>query len=104
MEARHRIDFFDTEIIVYAKDDTSFQVSINSTKTPLGLGNVLETYSSEQTAIQAAERFFQIYSVAKENGYYLQNDYFTKPDKEKIRVTLIINSDYSAEQLAAQFN
>jgi hypothetical protein len=103
MEIRHRINFFDTEILVHKKDDQSYQVSIVSASTPLAAGNVLETYLLEQTAKEAAERFSRVYSIAKENGYYLVENSFTKPDKHKIPVHELINSNASTEHIAAQF-
>jgi hypothetical protein len=104
MDVRHRINFFDTEIQVNQKENDVFLVSIISNATPLGAGNILEEYPSESKAIEAAERLFRIYSVAKENGYHLLGTFFTKHEKEKIDVTLLMNADYSNEQLVTHFN
>jgi hypothetical protein len=103
MEVRHRINFFDTEILVHKKDDESYQMSIVSASTPLAGGNVLGTYFLEQTAKEAAERFSRVYSIAKENGYYLVESSFTKPNKGKIPVHELINTTASTEHIAAQF-
>jgi hypothetical protein len=91
MEIRHRINFFDTEIQVQVNQNEHdvFLVSILSNVTPLGSGNILEEYTSEALAIEAAERLFRIYSVAKEKGYHLKGTFFTKNEKEQVDVTEI---------------
>jgi hypothetical protein len=103
MEIRHRINFFDTEIQVNQNEHDVFLVSILSNATPLGSGNVLEEYTSEALAIEAAERLLRIYSVAKENGYHLKGAFFTKHEKEQVDVTEMMNSDISDEELATRF-
>jgi hypothetical protein len=103
MDIRHRINFFDTEIQVYQKEDDVFLVSILSNATPLGSGNALEEYPSEAAAIEAAERLHRTYSIAKENGYHLLGTFFTKHEKEKVDAIEMMNADYSDEELVTHF-
>jgi hypothetical protein len=104
MDVRHRINFFDTEIQVIQKEEDLFHVGIVSKATPLGSGNVLEGYTSEPVAIEAAERLFRIYTVAKESGYNLLGNVFTKHDKAQVDAIELMHADYSNEQLASHFH
>jgi hypothetical protein len=103
MDVRHRINFFDTEIQVIKEEEDLFHVGIVSKATALGSGNVLEEYSSEPVAIEAAERLCRIYSVAKESGYHLLGNFFTKHDKEQVNAIDLMNADFSNEQIASHF-
>ncbi|SDE07728.1 hypothetical protein SAMN02799630_04637 [Paenibacillus sp. UNCCL117] len=85
MTVKHLIKCHGSEVLV-READGSYILSIQSSTNPLGFGSTLETFSDKEEAIQAAEKFCTLLSAAKERGYYLENGYFAKPDKEKLSV------------------
>lgn len=102
MVVKHRINFTDCEVLVCENEDTTFDVSIQSTTNPLGRGNVLDRFSDERQAIEAAERFHWMYTLAKENGYYLKQDCFTKPNKKEIHISIMNDGTITKEQYVLQ--
>jgi hypothetical protein len=103
MAVKHKLKCFDSEILVVSENDAdSFQVNIQSTANPLGFGNTIDTYDTEQKAIEAAAHFCQAYTIAREKGYYLEDKHFTKGGKEeRIPVNEIIHSKRSVQQFVS---
>ncbi|WP_159888580.1 hypothetical protein [Paenibacillus puerhi] len=85
MTVKHLIKCHGSEILV-REEDGSYILSIQSSTNPLGFGSPLETFAEKEEAIQAADKFCNLLTAAKERGYYLENGYFVKPDKEKLSV------------------
>ncbi|MDF2723327.1 MAG: hypothetical protein K0Q59_3002 [Paenibacillus sp.] len=102
MVVKHRISLTDYEVLVFENEDTTFHVTIQSMVNPLSRGNVLDQFSDEQEAIDAAERFHWMYTLAKENGYYLKQHYFTKPQKRGIHISIMKDCNMTREQLVLQ--
>ncbi|MDF2668093.1 MAG: hypothetical protein K0R67_399 [Paenibacillus sp.] len=98
MLVKHKISFMDCEVLVCDNEDSSYHVSIQSLTNPLGRGNVLDTFDDEQLAIQAAERFHWMYTIAKENGYYLKENCFTKPNRQEVHISIMKDGDITKEQ------
>ncbi|GGG09092.1 hypothetical protein [Paenibacillus abyssi] len=102
MTIKYRISCFDSEILVKeTKEDgtPAFQVSIQHAANPLGFGNVLASYATEDQAILQANQFCRFYTKAKEQGYYLQSDCFVKPDKRDIPVSDVLENCNSEEDI-----
>lgn len=101
MTIKHRISCFDSEIIVKQidEDGQAFQLSIQSGTNPLGLGNKLASYSNEAEAIRKSSQFCSFYTIAKEQGYYLKEQAFVKPEHEDIPVSTILSEDKDEQQL-----
>jgi hypothetical protein len=103
MDAKKRIPCFDSELLISEKAPQCYELSIQTNANPLGAGQTLSKYDTEEQAIQAAERFCEVYKIAREKGYYLQGVLLTKPDKEKIPVERLIGSHMTHAQLASHF-
>ncbi|GIP34054.1 hypothetical protein [Paenibacillus sp. J2TS4] len=89
----YNIPCFDSEVMVKEIDEGAYELAIQSTANPLGLGNALETYPSREQAVRAAEHFCKLYTLAREQGYYLKERSFVKPDREPICLAGNLNSD-----------
>ncbi|RXZ81533.1 hypothetical protein EBB07_14500 [Paenibacillaceae bacterium] len=105
MNVKYRVSCFDSEVLVKQADDdeTAFQVNIQNTTNPLGFGNTLGSYASEQQATLKANIFCMIYTLARKNGYSLRSNSFVKPDKEDIPVSTVLDSQLPQEQLELLF-
>ncbi|HUC91558.1 MAG TPA: hypothetical protein VMS09_05930 [Paenibacillus sp.] len=92
---------FDVELIVkkLEEDGLSYQVSIRSTKNPLGTGNMLGAYPTEEEAVRKTGTLCSFYSKARENGYYLRSGSFVKPGRNDIPVSMVLDGDMTGEQL-----
>jgi hypothetical protein len=88
---------FDSDVLVVEKN-MSYELRIQSKLNPLGQGNPLESFQSEEDAIEAAHYFCGIYTIAKEKGYYLQNNAFHKPDKQKLDVSWVIHKRFTSDE------
>jgi hypothetical protein len=101
MTIKHRIPCFDSEIIVKQAEDneTAFHVNIQSSKNPLGFGNTLGTFETEDLAVEMSERLCSFYSIAREHGYYLKSDVFMKPDEEEIPVSMVLDGSKTPDQI-----
>lgn len=87
MAVKHRIPFGDCDILVDQKGEQTFHVTIQARTNPLSKGNLLKICDEEEAAVQAAELFFKVYTKAKENGYYLQEQQLIKPNRDPIPIT-----------------
>ncbi|ANE48100.1 hypothetical protein SY83_19445 [Paenibacillus swuensis] len=94
---KHRVKCFDSEILVVHKNE-AYELSIQSLLNPLGFGSALETFLDEDDAVSAAQYFCHMYTIAKEKGYYLQNNSFTKPDKESYAANWVIEKKFSEDE------
>lgn len=76
---------------VYLKDHQTYQLTIKETldykyiltfarKVQNGNGNILDTFSSKENAIKAAEQFPEMYIIAQEKGYILSGTEFVNKD------------------------
>ncbi|MFK7696290.1 hypothetical protein [Paenibacillus sp. HJGM_3] len=102
MDIRHRISFKDGEMLVCRDEDDTYHVSIRSIVNPLSRGNILDRFDDERQALDAAERFHWMYALAKENGYYLKNDCFIKPNKKEIHIGIMRDGTITREQYILQ--
>ncbi|WP_127588566.1 hypothetical protein [Paenibacillus koleovorans] len=102
MDIKHRIGMKDCELLIFANDDLTFHVSLCSTVNPLGRGNLLDRFDDERQAIEAAERFQWMYALAKEHGYYLKQDRFTKPNRQEIHISVMKDGTMTKEQYRLQ--
>ncbi|MFD2611829.1 hypothetical protein [Paenibacillus gansuensis] len=97
-KVKHRVKCFDSEILVVEKTEAKYELSIQSLLNPLGFGIPLETFTNEDDAISASQYFCHMYTIAKEKGYYLQNNSFNKPDKESITVQWVIHNKFTEDE------
>lgn len=86
MMIKHRIKCFDSEILVCAKEDASYELTIQALSNPLGFGKTLHAFPTEELAVEAADSFCRMYAAARERGYYLKEGYFAKPDRVSIDI------------------
>ncbi|WP_068775469.1 hypothetical protein [Paenibacillus sp. FJAT-26967] len=103
MTVKYTIECEGSEILVREVDSSNYQLCIRASSNPLSKGNILETYSEYNRAIRAADHFCQSYAQAKEHGFYLQETFLVKPDKEPIPVAAILNEEMKREQVDALF-
>jgi hypothetical protein len=102
MAVKHSIKCFDSEILVCEKGADSFQVNIQTAANPLGFGKTIETYDNVDKAIEAAGNFCQVYTIAREKGYYLQDAFFTKgSENDRIPVNEIIHSEQAVQKFVS---
>jgi len=101
MTIKHRVPCFDSEVIVkeIGEDGQAFQLSIQSTSNPLGIGNILGSYSNEEEAIGYSNQFCTFYTVAREKGYYLKDTSFVKPEQPDIPVSVVLSEAKDEQQL-----
>ncbi|WP_051237031.1 hypothetical protein [Paenibacillus pinihumi] len=94
MTIHYRIPCFDCELLVKQTEESgaSFQVGIQNGSNPLGFGNLIGSYDTETEAIQHANHFCQLYTMAKEKGYHFKENAFVKKDKTSIPVTVIMEA------------
>ena len=99
---KHRIKCFDSDILVYAMSDTSFDLAIQAQSNPFGLGNALKRFATEEAAVRAADHFCKMYAAAREKGYYFKEQSFAKPNKEKIEISVYLGSELLMDQFITQ--
>ncbi|GAA4868910.1 hypothetical protein GCM10023310_55750 [Paenibacillus vulneris] len=99
MTVKHSIPCGGNEVSVRQTDSDKFQVTIQSQVNPLGTGNVLETFSNLDDAIQAAELFCKLHAAAKELGYHLEDGHFVKPDRPKLHVGMLLHEQTMPDEL-----
>ncbi|WP_155987969.1 hypothetical protein [Gorillibacterium massiliense] len=99
---KHRIECFDSDILVCATSDTSFDLTIQAKSNPLGTGNALERYATEEEAIRAANNFCKMYTAAREKGYYFKERFFAKPNKERIDISVYLGARMPIDQFYSQ--
>ncbi|WP_426449766.1 hypothetical protein ACP26L_32645 [Paenibacillus sp. S-38] len=97
MTVKHSIKCSGSEILVRETPDKQYILAIQSATNPLGFGNVLETFADKDEAIRSAELFCRSLAAAKERGYYLENGYFVKPQREKIPVATSFHAGQTEE-------
>lgn len=102
MVVKHRISLIDCDLLVHESEDHSFQVFIQSTNNPLSRGNLLHSFETERQAVEAAERFHWMYVLAKENGYYLKQDCFIKPNRNQIHISIMADCTMTKEHYVLQ--
>ncbi|MFH5186384.1 hypothetical protein ACHHV8_29310 [Paenibacillus sp. TAB 01] len=101
MTIKHSIPCEGSEVTVRHTGTDTYQVSIQAvSNNPLGTGNVLETFSNLDEAIQAAELFCRLHTTAKEMGYYLDNGHFIKPDRPKLHIGTLLQEGTPPERLS----
>lgn len=99
---KHRIKCFDSELLVRVAGESRYELTIQASSNPLGLGNVLSSFESQEAAEQAAERFCTLFSAAREKGYYLKEKQLTKPDREAIEVERLFEPGLTVEAFVRQ--
>ncbi|MGG2196943.1 hypothetical protein [Paenibacillus validus] len=97
MAVKHRIKCDGSEVMV-REEEGSYILSIQASSNPLGFGSLLEAFPNQDEAVRAAEKFCMMLAVAKERGYYLENGYFVKPEKERIPVNVCLQQDELTEE------
>ncbi|RUS47792.1 hypothetical protein [Cohnella sp. AR92] len=98
MSVRYELRCFECDILVRQNED-SYQVSIQSLSNPLGRGNPIADYGTESEAVAAADRFCQLYSLAREHDYFLQGSYFRRGEHSSFSVIQLLESRTSPEEL-----
>ncbi|WP_028549950.1 hypothetical protein [Paenibacillus sp. UNC451MF] len=99
MTVKHSIPCGGNEVTVRQLDMDKYQVTIQSQVNPLGTGNVLETFSGLDEAIQAADLFCKLHAAAKEMGYHLEDGHFVKPDRPKLHVGMLLQEQTMPDEL-----
>lgn len=103
VSVKHTLPCFDSEILVNQKDEESYELAIQTKANPLGFGQKLAAFHSLEDAVKAAERFCELYTMAREQGYYLKDDCFVKPDMDPVQLQSLLDSGESTEQIAKVF-
>lgn len=103
MTVKYRIECFECDIVVRQKDE-AHTLSIQSRKTPLGNGNRLAEYATEQEAVHAADQLCQSYTIAREFGYHLSGGEFVREGVPSIEVVSLLNRELDASDLKSLLN
>jgi hypothetical protein len=103
MTVKHSIKCHGSEVLV-READGKYHLTIQASSNPLGFGNILKTFTDQELAIQVAAQFCRMLSAAKERGYYLDNDHFVKPEREKVPVSVCLRQDQTEELWIAQLD
>ncbi|MCC3375788.1 hypothetical protein [Cohnella sp. REN36] len=90
MTVKYRLACFECDIIVREHND-AHQLSIQSRKNPLGNGNRLADYGSEEEAVHAADQLCESYTIAREYGYHLSGGEFVKAEMPSIPVVQLLD-------------
>lgn len=100
MGIQYELRCFESDIVV-RENQGVYKLSISVRSNPLGSGNQLAEYESEERAIQAAHRFCQLYTVAREYGYHLNGGELQKADMPPLPVANILELRLSEAELRA---
>lgn len=103
MTVKYRIECFECDIMVRQKDE-AFTLNIQSRKTPLGNGNRLAEYASEEEAVRAADQLCQTYTIAREFGYHLSGGEFVREGVPSISVVSLLDQALEACDLRSLLN
>ncbi|MEK0317119.1 hypothetical protein [Cohnella sp. 56] len=103
MTVKYRIECFECDIVVRQKDE-AHTLSIQSRKTPLGNGNRLAQYPSEQEAVRAADQLCQTYTILREFGYHLSGGDFVRDGVPSISVVSLLDQALDASDLRSLLN
>ncbi len=98
MTVKYRIPCSESDIFVLQKED-GFHLTIGSRVNPLSFGNKLAEYVSLGRAVDAAEKFCEVYTLIKEYGYHLESSNFQKDGMRSIPVAEFLNKDISVEEM-----
>ncbi|GIO11274.1 hypothetical protein J19TS2_08290 [Cohnella xylanilytica] len=85
MSVKYQLRCFECDIMVVEGND-AYQLSIQSRSNPLGFGNRLAEYDTEERAKDAADHFCRMYTIAREYGYHLHGGEFRREDLPPIPV------------------
>ena len=98
MTVKYRIPCSESDIFVLEKED-GYHLTIGSRVNPLSFGNKLADYVSLGNAIEAAEKFCEMYTLIKEYGYHLESSNFQKDGKHTISVPELLDRDLSVDAM-----
>jgi hypothetical protein len=98
MTIKYQIRCTESDIYVLEKDD-GFYLTIGSRVNPLSFGNKLADYNSLEKAIEAADKFCEVYALTKEFGYHLQSTEFHKEGMKSFSVPKLLDSDLTQEAM-----
>jgi hypothetical protein len=98
MTIKYQIRCTESDIYVLEKDD-GFYLTIGSRVNPLSFGNKLADYNSLEKAIEAADKFCEVYALTKEFGYHLQSTEFHKDGMPSISVPKLLQLNLSCEAM-----
>jgi hypothetical protein len=98
MTVKYRIPCSESDVFVLEKED-GFHLTISSRVNPLSFGNKLAEYVSLGRAIDAAEQFCKMYTLAKEYGYHLESSNFQKERMQSIPVPELLNRNLTLEAM-----
>jgi hypothetical protein len=98
MTVKYRIPCSESDIFVLEKGD-GFHLTIGSRVNPLSFGNKIAEYVSLGRAVDAAEKFCQMYTLIKEYGYHLESSNFQKDGMQSIPVPELLNNELSVESM-----
>jgi hypothetical protein len=85
-------------------DDSTYSLMIikNNPNSYVQPGYELEDFTTEMSAVRAAEHFPVMYSVAKEEGFELNQTEFRHKDGRWVHVSLALDYDRSPETFRQQ--
>ncbi|WP_256761208.1 hypothetical protein [Cohnella sp. WQ 127256] len=98
MTVKYQIPCSESDIYVLEKED-GFHLTISSRVNPLSFGNKLSDYTSVGRAIDAADKFCEMYTLIKEYGYHLQGTDFHKEGLKSIPVPELLEKDISVDTM-----
>ncbi|MBB6637871.1 hypothetical protein [Cohnella thailandensis] len=97
MSVRYELRCFECDVLVRQEED-AYQLSIQARSNPLGRGNQLAIYDTESQAKDAADRFCQMYTLAREYGYFLHGSEFRREECSSISVPEHLSDGTTLEQ------
>jgi hypothetical protein len=100
MGIQYQIRCFESDIVV-RENQGAYRLSISVRSNPLGSGNRIAEYDTEERAVLAAKRFCQLYTIAREYGYHLDGGEFQKTDMPPLPVANILELQLSEAELRA---
>ena len=100
MTVIYQLDCFGCDILVRQQQE-SYHLGIQSRSNPLGLGNRLAEFDSEEDAVGAADHFCRMYKLMREYGYRLSGEEFQKDDMPSIPVKGLLNLRPATNDLRA---
>jgi hypothetical protein len=103
MTVKYRIPCSETDIYVLDKGD-SFHLTIGSRVNPLSFGNKISDYVSLGKAIDAADKFCEMFKLSKEYGYRLEGSEFQKDGMPSIPVPEWLEREVTVEAMREQLD
>ena len=100
MSVKYHRRFSGCDIIV-RQDKDVFQLCIQSRTNPLGFGNRLAEYATEERAVEAADHFCRLFNIVKEFGYHLDDKHFVKPDMPPIPLVEFLELQMTTDRVRA---